>query len=1230
MEKALAKQLERIRKVVDKGAYEKALVLADEAIAQFPSACEPVSERLRALLHVRPWSDVLQQLKQSMARHQLGDLVIGDARALLVNLFTENAPFRGALLDYLLNIQAFEQIAFLLREVDDAERQRLIDGWSALANEIQDEVVANSWRVASGLGCFVIGDFDGAWKAWEAALQRDPRVLKKIMAICNREPNFDLTQLRNRLKVIRLISAAGKREESIHLLQVLGLESPENALQVLIEVPQIMEDRVQDRDVCQLRFSLASQLGDRELMSSAITDMVMLNEDDLFAFQKQALVNIDDREFKRFVLMQIAELYIKKGQWEPAAMLLESLFQEDEHGEVVALMEHVLENYPILPHLHMTVANYQVRHNLKPNALRHLSLIKEVGEFLRPLRQLLESTLAEQFDADYAEFLFDILPQESQRAALIRLTLCANLDAVDNSVYEKTLIKAPQTQRGPLWLLALTEVCRLSDRGHEAVTHLSELIERFPEMSPEALRLAERVCETVGSSQSLAKAIAEHLDELQPRDMWVLVKKQGERAFPAIETQPMAEKANRDTTVTDDVKSDKSPFGKGLSDIAGFVTEGEIQAAAQLAERLAEKHPDRFRMVLASLDRFREDEVHRLLWDKCRLNILIRVEAYDEASDFGHEILRGPVPQKQLAAIQQLVAFAHEGRGDHGEALKFFCLSSKNPRFYNANREHLVRLVFPKHRDMLQDVLQVVMQHKDAKVWRTLMEMWARHDSQCSDEMMRWYLRFAQHTKDAGAQIEAARYAFELGRVKDAQAALTQIDLTQESLEKPLVSLVEVAKERQPKDVQAGFLLGRFYLVAGDIGKSVAAFRELVARVPAAGSRVYEYLKKYLEVHREHGGNVQLYGLLIRVGLDLGYFVDCVNALRTLGESDRLSAVTLSDGIKRVMLKSPQAEAIVVLMDLFSDWDEHQRVIDLSMEADLARVDLDDRIVMLQKAAGDSQVSDRAQLALAKLFYSVQEFDRCRAALGLIHEDDVRGQAIQIYRKLVERLPEDLTLLREAAWACWLNGAFDEAIRFFSILVLEGDAHTAIEAYAALCDRGVPVSFEVLLGNTGLARNDALKAIRQVHQRLRDMDLLRWEKQGGPIPYDSMEWLLATGQVKRFRQLFDKMRSFVDRDQGERLQALFLCAQGRPYFGAMKLAQGSADMSLKRSLLAACDLYEAALLVRNGDSVTPYWLKREFLTQFGQPKQIALAINQVGAAREGIQASSEQSQEQKP
>ncbi len=1235
MEKALSKQLERIRKVADKGAYEKALSAAEEALLQFPQSVEVMREQLRATLHARPWSDVLHLLKRLMARQELSELLLTDSRTMLMHVFVDNAPFRGALLDYLLNIQAFGQIAYILKEIDDADRVRLIEGWSALSSEIQDEVVAISWMVATGLGAFVMNDYEVAWESWQNALKRDPRYLKKIMSICNREPEFDLTKLHNRLRVIRLIVAAGKRDESLNLLQVLGLESRENALGVLIEIPEILADSIQERDVCQLRFNLASQLEDQEVMGNVLADMLLLTEDELFSFQKQALVNLENRELKRYALTQISELYIKRGLWEPAAMLLESLHQEDEHPEVVALMEYVLDSYPILPHLHLTVANYQVRNGYKENALRHLTLIKQVSEFSSRIRTLLETTLIEKFDPDYGQFLFDILPQESAYAAVIALRLCVDCDQFEEGFYERLLVKAPQSERGPLWLLALAQCSRICGRREQAIDLLAELIDRYPELAPEVIQLAEQLSESPGHLQALAKAITEHKDELEPRDLWVIVKKQCERAFPAIETQPVAEKPDRDTTVTDAKadKSDKSPFSKGLNDITAFVADGEFQAAAQLAERLAEKFPDRFRIVLACLDRFRENEGQQLLWDKCRLNILIRAEAYDEAAEFGKSILHGPVPQKQLAAVQQLVAFAHEGRGEDGEALKFFCLSSKNQRFYAANRSHIIRLLFPKHQEMIQEVLHVIMLHKDSEAWQQVMADWSRNESGATDEMMRWQMRFAQHTRDPHALIDVAKWAFEEGRKKEAHQALGQLSLKQDGIENALLSLVEVAKNKHPKDAHSGFLLGRHYLVRNEVAKSVSAFRDLVARVPESAPKIYDYLHKFIEVHPEHDGNLRLYGLLIRVGLDVGYYKACVEALATFGEKDRVGALTLSDGISRVLLdQSTNAESLILLMEVFSSWREHNRVVDLAMRGDFARVGLDQRVSLLQKAAEASDLEDSVQLALARLFFSVQEFDRCRASLGLIQDDDIRGQALDIYDKLVERFPHDLALVREAGWASWLNGRYDEAVRHFSLLVSENDPTAAIEAFAILSERDVPVSLSELLENTGLKRNDALIQVNSIHGRIQEMDLLRWERSGGPIPYDAMEWLLANGDIQRFAHLFDKMRSFVDRQRGERLHALYLCAQGRPYFGAMRLAQGANDTDLKRSMLASCGLHETALLIRDETRITPLWLKRSFLAQYGSPKRIVLRAQHARAARVDyaarLKASAEADREQ--
>lgn len=379
---------------------------------------------------------------------------------------------------------------------------------------------------------------------------------------------------------------------------------------------------------------------------------------------------------------------------------------------------------------------------------------------------------------------------------------------------------------------------------------------------------------------------------------------------------------------------------------------------------------------------------------------------------------------------------------------------------------------------------------------------------------------------------------------------------------------------------------------------------------------MFEYLKKFLDVHREHQGNVRLFGLLIRVGLDLNYMDECVAALNALGSEDRLGALTLADGITRVMLKPGSSPAaLVALMELFSNWGAHDRVVDLAMNGQFGRTDVERRVAILEKALDDSHHGERAQLALATLHFSIQQFDACRSALSLIQDDDVRSQALELYNKLVERFPKDASLVREAAWASWLNGRYDEAVRHFTLLFDLGDPIAAVEAYAALAEREVPVSFSDLLERTGIHHIEALRQLRVVYGRIREMDLLRWERQGGPIPAESLEWLLSVGQLKRFHQLFEKMRSFVDRHLGERLQALYLAAQGKPYFGAMRLAQGAHDVVLKRSLLASCGMHEAALLIRDDNHITPLWLKREFLNNYGQPKWINMQVTHAQSAR---------------
>lgn len=94
----------------------------------------------------------------------------------------------------------------------EGDRRWLLNNWAQVASEIQDPRLSAVWCVAAGVGHLVLEEWDAALDFFSRALEADARFLKKIMTLCQRAPDMDMRQLQHRLRLIRLVIAAGKKK----------------------------------------------------------------------------------------------------------------------------------------------------------------------------------------------------------------------------------------------------------------------------------------------------------------------------------------------------------------------------------------------------------------------------------------------------------------------------------------------------------------------------------------------------------------------------------------------------------------------------------------------------------------------------------------------------------------------------------------------------------------------------------------------------------------------------------------------------------------------------------------------------------------------------------------------------------------------------------------------------------------------------------------------------------
>jgi tetratricopeptide (TPR) repeat protein len=1227
MTRPLDKTLDRIRKLGEKGQPDKALLMVDEALGQSPNELELVREEMAQALALRKPDELLKRLRKHLARHALADLIRTDQRVPFINLVRESTLFRGGLTDQLLNAQAFDSLTDMLIMAQEGDRRWLVNNWAQVAREIQDPRHASLWQVATGLGFLVLADWDQALASFSSALNADSRYLKKIMQICQRFGPAEASPFLHRMRMIRLVIAAGRRDESLSLLQALGLESRENALQVLIELPSLLPDMRRTPEFTRLSFSLACFLQDGEILTKVLDEMGGLREEELFHFQKQAQMALDDTGLRRNVLLRIAQHYINQGAWEGAALLLEGLFHEDAHPEIVALMEYVLENYPILTKLHLLVASFQLGHRMEDSGLRHLQLIREVPEFAAAIQKLLEQFLDQQYRSDAALFLFEMLPAESDRAALIALHLIADEATLPANLAEQVFLKAPAVSPTALWLMAQLSANLRSGNFNSSIELVRTILETFSHLAHEFLPLVEQLA---ASSEFVAEQISiiveQHLDRIQPRDLWVLLS----RPFSApitphlmlspVETVPIQDlptpelreapttefvSAALDAVQIPDERTDPQVvLSPELEEINRLAARGERVAAAQVAEKLAEKYPQHAAIVLGVLEEMTRLHPIPLVWERSRLNILIRSERFEEAAQLGRQLLIQDLPEQEAQTIHQLMGFVHEGLGKLDRACAHFCQASRNPRYYAKNRNQLINYIFPHRIDLLEGVLELVLSHRDQVTWKRLIELWERSGLGDPQKIVDWQKRFAAEVNEGPALVDLAYWLVETGRYEEAISTLRTLHLSDSRVRAGLMQVTDLIRMRHPQDIHATFLLGRFFLIQGEIPKAVDTFRNLARDKPKSAEKIYQYLRKYLDKHPDQTGTTALYGLMIRIALELRLLLDGVHLLREFALRDGEGAQSLSSGVYRVLKAQPNKdEALYSYLCLLLEWQNFEAIVLAHEENEWGSEMAEARLAMLQKAASQPQLADRAWLCQAQVFWVTQRFEECFQATMQIRQPEGRANSLPLLAQLAERFPQRMDILRESAWLSWHFGSIEDAISIYQRILQGSDSPHLLEAFAVLREAGLQLDLRDIASRAGMEMNLALIAVRQLYGKLRLWSLSRWEDQGGPVPVDALIWLLEQGRGD-FHHWFNRMKPFLGKEDRALLDACTLRAMGQTYYAAMRLAGEPANLEITRSLCLEADLLEQALMARQPGQPMPLLLTRHYMTQFGKARTL--------------------------
>ena len=1205
----LEKQLDRIRKFRKKGQFQKARAVVEEALQANGMDPEICSEALSISLETDSWTETLNLCKSTLAKLPFGEVCGGQNREAFLRLVQDYSGFRTLLMDFLLTLPSFDGICGWLALSDEADQQWLIKSWLQAGEDAEDPQKAAGYRTAAGVGLFLHDDWETAWRLWIDALQEEPRLLKRIMTLCQSSGKLDLSQLNHRVKLIKLIAAGGKKNESLSLLLALGMESKKNALKVLIDLHDFNLGDHKNKEVITLRFNLALYLGDSEILGRVLADMTDLSENDLFLLKKQAILKLKNPDLRRSVLLDFVRVYIEKESWENAALQLDSLFDEGAHPDILALMEQVLERYPIMSQLRYTLGVHYLKLGAKDKALAHLGVIQQIQEYRDSIRAVLENHLAGAYDTAFAEMLLNLVNPGSHKAGLLALHLALH-EGPNCEKYVKAWRAIPfQGKLGPFWLLALINACSAVKQYDRCGEYLLAFLADYPHLAAEALRPAEYLCtQHQADFTRIAKLIRGKKDRLEPLQAWADLAAQLEantKAFleRAAEAPSKPKPEPKEETRTQTTEAPAQDLNLKFRKFQRFLTAGDWHAASEVAEETAVKFPEKAASVLAHLEKLDREQQQNQLWLKTALKILVRLERFAEGIELGQKALTNPKFQQDLPEIYQWLARAYDGNGRAAESLRFFCLSSRQSRFYKINREMLVNGVLPNHPHLLKEVLHLVLINEDTASWNSLMKAWFQYRPDDLLHLVKAQSTFSNTIGTPEAFLELAHWYLQAGQLEPINETLDLVDLMDPNLREKLEHLAELSAIKFPENPKPKFMLGRYFLLHGEEAKAVDSFRALSEQIPEAGTDVFRYLREYLKENHETCDKVLLYGLLIRIALQ----TEPSRAIKLLDELSRLdrgSAETLINGVSRVVMEQKQnLDLMFEFGSLLRNWGMMERLLELYEQVDFGSHLAQERLAWLAEIQAEETLKDRARVAKAEVLFAQREFDECAHTLAQLENPAHRRRALPLYDRLTVRFPDRMDLWRAAGWAAF-PGQPDKAANFFEQIYENQKAEwlDRLEAFAVLSELGEKPDLEPLKkGHSDL--DTIFKELLEVHARIREIQLTYWQKAGGDPPIRALEWLLANGKFSHYQALRERCDPLDAREEAL-LDAKYHLAQNQAVQAAWRLSTAEVSLAVRQSFFYNAGLIERAILLKPPGTRLPNFLKQGFYRAQGEPRTI--------------------------
>ncbi|PIE03168.1 MAG: hypothetical protein CSA81_03285 [Acidobacteria bacterium] len=1178
MEKSVERLIDKARKLLDKNYLERAEQLVTRGLEQHANDTDLLSIDIYIALKYKTWQKALARIIYALRFAPIRVLFQDEGIRALFGCFIHEPAFRTALFEYLLNHQFYSEIYFILCKATESECEELIEIWIKASEGVSDPIASGNWYIALGIGHCKKGNTNSFQNAWKKAVKKVHSSLPGLIAFCRRENLLNLNTIEDRLFLIELFLLSDSIQKGLTLMKLMGQESADLAKAVLKKFHSFPLPAEYLSEFTILKTNLALLAEDTSYLKTLQGEWSSLNSEQLFNIQKAISIGVKERSERRELLLHVVEAFFSNQDWESSAHLLETMYREEKDSEIIAMMEHLLDRYPIMPHLHLKVGDFQLNKGLIAQALKHFSMVKDVPEYNRIIQVKLENLASSHLERELVETLFDFYSSESDKIPLFGINAYLNNKGSEwlaNCVLERL----PGVGLSPFWFMFLIQHHFKQSDHHNALNYTIRFIETHPEVAYETIPLIEKHMEQLKDSViPVITAINRNIEKLACRNAWKLIESQLERA----------------STISQN--AERTEFFSMLHKAEDLFKKGEIVIGLQLLQRMAQQFEDAVEDVLKFIDSLKVDDPFLKDWIETKLSILLRNDRYEELLQFAKPVLLDIRFRAHISTIHQYIGWSYQAIGNVRDAIEHFCYGSLDKKWYKKNLPFFKEHIFRGHSNMIPNVLSLIQQNGDEKGAQEFLELWYEFRPGDLNKIIAFQEEFSKEHVSPASQAQMVLWVAENEEFTKAREMLKSFDPRIQEYGDYLPRIVQIFKLRQPNDPTARFLMGRYYLFQKQTGKAINIFRNLIQDLPHTLEDVYIYMKKFLKKHIAESEPELIFGLLIRIALDQKLFSEAVDLLREFAKWDHKAAASFLDGVYKVMKTGDVDKKVLFdFLKLNAEWHDYKRVCEIEEQGLLGSEMLQERLEWLVIASKNPSLRSRSLALRAKMLFNEQRFEDCIKLVFLVMDNvyatEKHAELLEMGLMLIHRFPKNIDLKRVVAFSCWKHGLFSEARPLFEHLLLSDKFSFRIEAFAILKEMGVDPSFSVLVKDHAKNKDQVLAQLNAVYHRVRQFQFEMMDAGEYEADENIFFWLLDQERLLEYRKLLDDAKQHFNQQQVNLLRAYYLRKKGKINQAAFSLLREPCPPEIKKMFFMEAGLWEQALLIEDS-SVTDVVLRK--------------------------------------